>query len=339
MVSQLARRFQIDVSTTGLAGTWLPFRGVQDWAPKENPTIQSTLDFDSGGFDTGEKTVTTWSLVAKIRHILNTGTPDPGQELARVAGQYQFLDASRLYVRYYDRFAGVEAWQGRAIMDWTPSKTGAADVEEVTVTFRGDGILAAIANPVTIANTPVISSVVSTPAIQVAGGLIRIVGAYFTGTVPTTGVKINGIPATSWDVVSDSLIEAILATALLAPATTLGATAGTGGTFAAATYFWVVTAVNAVGESIASNEVSAAVGANGTQIINWGVVAGATGYKVYRGTVAGGENALITTIGSGATVTYTDTGTAGSVASPTSKAGVVVTNAVGASLPAPYVRG
>jgi hypothetical protein len=36
----------------------------------------------------------------------------------------------------------------------------------------------------------------------------------------------------------------------------------------------------------------------------------------WRGTATGAENALITTIGSGSTVTYTDTGTAGSAGQP-----------------------
>jgi hypothetical protein len=228
MSSQLARRFKVDVSTDAV--TWLPFLGIQDLAPKETPTIQSTTDFDTNGFETVEKTVTAWSLVAKIRHIINAGTPSPGQELARQAGQYQFQDATRLYVRWYDRNAGPEGWTGRAIVDWTPSKTAAADIEEITVTFRGDGALTALTtNPSASAAVPVITSV--TPSGVAAGGIVRIVGANFTTPVATTGVKIGGVNATSWDFVSDSLIEAVVpaGTAGSAPVivtTTAGASAG-----------------------------------------------------------------------------------------------------------------
>ena len=97
------------------------------------------------------------------------------------------------------------------------------------------------------------------------------------------------------------------------PAITLGAASG-GGAFAAGTYYWTVTAINSRGETIASNEVSATLTANQQQVINWGAVSGATGYKVYRGTVSGSENVLVTTVG--AVTTYTDTGSAGTSATP-----------------------
>lgn len=88
-----------------------------------------------------------------------------------------------------------------------------------------------------------------------------------------------------------------------------------GGTFAANTYFWVVTATTALGETTVSNEVSAAIALNGSANLTWNLPAGVvTGIKVYRGTAAGAENALITTLG--AVTSFTDTGAAGSAASP-----------------------
>lgn len=208
MSSQLARRFKVDVSTDGT--TWLPLKGIQDLAPNENPTIQSTTDFDTNGFASKEKTVTEWTLTAKFRHIINTGVQDPGQELARQAGQFVFGDTGRLYVRWYDRNNGPEAWSGRAIVTWTPSKTGVADVEEITVKFEGDGTLSPITNPAGSVALPVISSVSSTPAAETTGGTIDIYGANFTTPVATSGVKVGGVNATSWDLVSDSLIVAVV---------------------------------------------------------------------------------------------------------------------------------
>jgi len=100
--------------------------------------------------------------------------------------------------------------------------------------------------------------------------------------------------------------------------TDTGGTALTAGTVAAsntattsAPYFWKVTATNAYGETLGSNEVTANVLPNGTQALSWTAVTGATGYRVYRGTATGAENALITTTTS---VAYTDTGTSGSAA-------------------------
>ena len=53
---------------------------------------------------------------------------------------------------------------------------------------------------------------------------------------------------------------------------TLGTTATTGGTFTAGTYYWKVTAIDSKGESLGSNEVTATLAANGTQVLNWGAV-------------------------------------------------------------------
>lgn len=205
MTSTLARRFKVDVSTDG--NTWIPFKGIQDFSVPEKPTVQSVADYDTNGFDSKEKTLTSWTATIKARRPLTAGALDPGQELVR-ATQYQFGTAARVYIRWYDRNNLPEAWSGYAIVTWVSSKTATADVEEVTATFDGDGTLTAISNPVTNPNVPVITS--ATPSGAAAGALLRIQGAYFTGTTGATGVKIGGVNATSYDLVSDSLIEAIV---------------------------------------------------------------------------------------------------------------------------------
>jgi hypothetical protein len=101
---------------------------------------------------------------------------------------------------------------------------------------------------------------------------------------------------------------------IAAPVITLGSAAA-GGTFAAGSYFWKLTATNVAGETLASNELTATLTASQQQPINWTAVTGANGYKLYRGTVAGAENVLVTVITNGSTVTFTDTGMAGTNAS------------------------
>lgn len=106
----------------------------------------------------------------------------------------------------------------------------------------------------------------------------------------------------------------VVATAALAaigtPVLTLGTTSTTGGTLAAGTYYWKLTAINASGETVGSNEVTATTtGSTSSQPLTWVAITGATGYKLYRGTVAGAENTLVTTLG--LVTTYTDTGSAG----------------------------
>lgn len=66
------------------------------------------------------------------------------------------------------------------------------------------------------------------------------------------------------------------------------ATATTGGTITAGTYKYVVTAINAVGETLASNEQTiVTTGSTSTVTVTWAAVTGATGYNLYK-TAAGG---------------------------------------------------
>lgn len=143
--------------------------------------------------------------------------------------------------------------------------------------------------------------------------------------------------------VPGSVAAAAAVAGISAPTITLGTTATTGGTFAAATYYWKVTATTAAfGQTAGSNEISAAIAANGTQVINWTAITNATGFKVYRGTAAGAENVLVATLGS--VTTYTDTGTAGtSVTVPTTNASgtfywkITAKNGSGESMPSAEV--
>ena len=114
-----------------------------------------------------------------------------------------------------------------------------------------------------------------------------------------------------------SLAPPTINTATIVPSTLVGTPSGTGGTFAAGTYYWTMTATTAAGESIRGNEITATLsGSTSSNALTWTQVQGAVGYKIYRGTSPGAEGTLVTTIGSGATVSYTDTGTAGTAGQP-----------------------
>jgi hypothetical protein len=86
-------------------------------------------------------------------------------------------------------------------------------------------------------------------------------------------------------------------------------TATTGGSLAANTYYYVVTALNTAGQTLASAETSiVTTGSTSANTITWspGVVGAAT-YRVWRGTASGAENVYYTTTNT----TYVDTGAAG----------------------------
>lgn len=90
----------------------------------------------------------------------------------------------------------------------------------------------------------------------------------------------------------------------------------TGGTLPSGAHYWTITSTNPNGETTKSNEVTATLtGSTSSAVLTW-TPDNASTHKVYRGTTTGGENVLVATITPGSTLTYTDTGTAGTSATP-----------------------
>lgn len=90
------------------------------------------------------------------------------------------------------------------------------------------------------------------------------------------------------------------------PASLTPTPSASGGTLATDDYYYVATAYNEFGETTASVEATAAVtGPTGSVALDWPNVTGATGYRLYRGLVSGGEKGRIY---DGAVSAYTDTG-------------------------------
>ncbi len=206
-----ARRFKQDVSTDGT--TWVKLGGRNDFAPTEAPTVQAADDYDSNGFNGFEKTMTGWQVVSKFQMPTTAGVPsDPGQSLLE-ATRFQFGDACRAYTRWYDRNGGTDAWSGRALIEWNQSKTAIPDIAEITVTFKGDGVLTRITNPYASPAAPVVTS--ATPAGAAAGSQVSIYGGGFLGA---TSVKFGAVAVVSPLIVSDSLIVAIMPAGTAGPA-------------------------------------------------------------------------------------------------------------------------
>lgn len=210
MATTLSRKFRVDVTTDlTLASGWLQLNGIDDWSPQINPNMEETTAYDTTGWKTNEVTLQDWSATASLFRRIVSSTYDPGQELVR-ATQGQFGTAARLGVRWYDKNGGPEAYSGVAIPELNRANTGVSNVEKWSITFACTDIPLNIniTNPYNVATAPVITSV--TPSGAAAGNAILIVGAYFTGTVPTTGVKVGGVNATSWTVQNDGLITAVV---------------------------------------------------------------------------------------------------------------------------------
>lgn len=207
MTMALARKYGVQVSTDN--SNWVNLKGISDFNPAENPTNQAADTYDTDGYNQFEKTMTGWSLAVKFLRPLSAGAYDAGQEIVRAA-RFQFGTAARVYVRWFDKNGSTDAYSGQALVSWTPSKTAVADVEEVSVTLQGDGVLTQITNPYSTTLLPVITAI--TPSGQAAASSVLIQGANFTGLVPTTGVKFGGTNATSFSLINDQQIIAVLPT-------------------------------------------------------------------------------------------------------------------------------
>jgi hypothetical protein len=132
-------------------------------------------------------------------------------------------------------------------------------------------------------------------------------GAQTAPSVPATGVSFaNPFPYDCTVYVSGGTVSAIAAGGIPTPAPTL-TTATTGGTLAGnATYAYRVAAKNAIGETLASTEVTIAVPAGtntNTVTLDWPPVPGARSYDVF-GRTSGAELLIVNTT----TPEYVDTG-------------------------------
>jgi hypothetical protein len=95
---------------------------------------------------------------------------------------------------------------------------------------------------------------------------------------------------------------------LPAPNSVVATPSASGGTMSAGTRYYRVTALNAAGETIGSAEVSAVTtGATGSVSVAFATVPGATGYRLYRGTVSGQQTVYF----AGGSSPIVDTGAAG----------------------------
>lgn len=111
----------------------------------------------------------------------------------------------------------------------------------------------------------------------------------------------------------------------------------TGAWGATGTYGYRITALNATGETFPCDEITAVVAATTDRVtLTWTQTPGATGYKIYRTATPGsyGASTLLTTIGSGATVTFADDGAAtgaGTLPTANTTGGWIVTTALSGS--------
>lgn len=134
----------------------------------------------------------------------------------------------------------------------------------------------------------------------------------------TSSPKAASIQKVWYDVgsVTDAQIQWDTVQSFTSPALSSVVTSATGGTLAAGTYYYVVTAIFSQGESTRSNELSVVTtGTTSSNTVTWTAVSGATGYRIYRGTTPAGQDTYYAV---GAVTSFVDTGAAGTAGTPPS---------------------
>jgi hypothetical protein len=127
---------------------WVQVRALTEFTPKVDTNLEDDSDYDSDGWSSSTKTQLGWALSAKVARKIGveSGDPDPGQEVLRAAAEAFGADGI-VHVRWYDRDGGPEAYSGYAEVSWSPDGGDTKALATVTVDLTGKGARTAITNP------------------------------------------------------------------------------------------------------------------------------------------------------------------------------------------------
>lgn len=229
------RKWYLDViDPDGTPGVWIGVFGIQEMKPRPSePTTQDDSDMDGEGWKSNAVTALTWGADGKVLRKLNAANAqayDPGQEVIRKAGRKV---GNVLHVRYYEMEPNgprIEAYEGDVTVTWTPDGGNMESLDTAAFSLTGRGKPTLITHPEGVTATPIITS--ATPGSLAAAGVLVITGYNFDPAQSGTAayVKIGGTNATSFVIISPTVIRAVL------PAGSAGSAPVTVGTSAAFPY-------------------------------------------------------------------------------------------------------
>lgn len=141
-----ARQWWIDID---IDSVWVPVRGVTSFQPPAVTESTTTVQpLNGSGWDLPVKTGQAWAgSVTVARKPTRDAAPvyDPGQETLRSAAESTIGTA---HLRWYKMDGlNVEAYEGQAVVRWTPSGGGISELDAVSVTLTGQGEWIPIAHP------------------------------------------------------------------------------------------------------------------------------------------------------------------------------------------------
>lgn len=211
--------YAVDINTgTTETPAWQTIRFSSAINPQVTEVFKDGATYDDEGAPHQIKTAESWTVSATIQaHRQSDGTflPEVEALLAATRPDATGTAATREF-RWYDDPVNQnpnpdEAYQGTGTVNMTRQNTGNDDLGGWAMTVTGQGRRTHIANPSTATSAsgaPVLLSAL--PTAVAAGGLLTITGTGFTGVVGATGVKVGGVNATSYVVVSPTKIVATM---------------------------------------------------------------------------------------------------------------------------------
>lgn len=206
-------RLDVDLAATETPD-WAQVRATQNFVPGINSTVQDSSDYDAEGWGSDAVTLRKAQPTATLLRKENptTGAYDPGQEKLRQCSE----DLELAHIRWYERKAGGQAWEGYALVQWAPQGGGVEGLQAVNVTLLVQGKPEKIASPTAATSVPVLTTALPSGAAQ--GDQVTIKGAGFTGTTGAAGVKFGATNATDYVVVDNATIVAVVPAGSAGPA-------------------------------------------------------------------------------------------------------------------------
>lgn len=192
--------------------SWQQIRFTSAIAPQSSPTLLDAATYDDEGaanqVRVGEADTLAFTVQTQ-RNVDGTFLAEL-QKLVDAAAPGLRGKAAQVHARYYDSKGADYAREGFFTVQADRQNTGNAEVGGFSVTLTSAGPVTKIANPGQPSPTaaPVVGSAL--PSAAVAGTQLTIKGTGFTGVTGATGVKVGGTNATSYVVVGDTTIVAIV---------------------------------------------------------------------------------------------------------------------------------
>jgi hypothetical protein len=214
--------YGIDIDTawnpaSPVAAVWQTLRRISAVAPGLTPVTASAQTYDDFGAPNDQKTSEAWTLAFSIQvNRLASGAYAPEVEQLKTYTEPSAIGTlASAHVRWYDKPASGtansgDAYEGYGTVSIERGNTDTSGVGTWNVTITGQGARTKIVNPFAgwAAVVPLLSTAL--PTAVAVGGLVTITGSGFSSVVGAAGVKFNAINATSYVVVDNTKIVAVM---------------------------------------------------------------------------------------------------------------------------------